>query len=92
MPDDLPPVTADAEKATWVLNNFLTNAIKYAAGNGTIVLKAIRKNGVIEIGVQDFGSGIDPKFQSEIFDRYFKVPGTKEKRALAWGWRSVKTL
>ena len=27
--------------------------------------------------VQDFGKGIDPRYHQSIFDRYFRVPGTK---------------
>lgn len=29
------------------------------------------------IYVQDFGKGIDPRYHQSIFDRYFRVPGTK---------------
>ena len=31
----------------------------------------------IELYVQDFGKGIDPRYHKSIFDRYFRVPGTK---------------
>ena len=31
----------------------------------------------VEIYVKDFGKGIDPRYQQSIFDRYFRVPGTK---------------
>lgn len=31
----------------------------------------------VEIFVQDFGKGIDPRYHKTIFDRYFRVPGTK---------------
>ena len=31
----------------------------------------------VELYVQDFGKGIDPRYQQSIFDRYFRVPGTK---------------
>lgn len=27
--------------------------------------------------VRDFGRGIDPRYHKSIFDRYFRVPGTK---------------
>ena len=32
---------------------------------------------MVEIYVQDFGKGIDPRYHQSIFDRYFRVPGTK---------------
>ena len=31
---------ADSEKAGWIINNFLTNAIRYSAQNDHIVIKA----------------------------------------------------
>lgn len=82
---NLPLVKADAEKISWVLNNFLTNAIKYSAENGTCVIRAFYKNGFVEVGVRDFGIGIEEVFQVRIFDRYFKVPGTKEKKGTGLG-------
>ena len=35
------------------------------------------EDGIIEMYVQDFGKGIDPRYHQSIFDRYFRVPGTK---------------
>ena len=32
---------------------------------------------MVEIYVQDFGRGIAPRYHQSIFDRYFRVPGTK---------------
>jgi signal transduction histidine kinase len=82
---NLPAIKADAEKATWVLNNFLTNAIKYTPENGEIIIKVIPVSGFLEIGVQDFGTGIELNFQSKIFDRYFKVPNTSVKKGTGLG-------
>ena len=31
----------------------------------------------MNIYVQDFGRGIDPRYHKSIFERYFRVPGTK---------------
>ncbi len=82
---DLPLVRADSEKATWILNNFLTNAIKYSPENGVLIIKATQKDGYIETGIRDFGIGVEENFQSKIFDRYFKVPGAKEKKGTGLG-------
>lgn len=32
---------------------------------------------MVELFVQDFGKGIDPRYHESIFERYFRVPGTK---------------
>ncbi|MFL5746600.1 MAG: ATP-binding protein [Niastella sp.] len=84
--DKLPVVQADAEKAVWIINNFLTNAIRYSAQNDHIMVKASHHNaGYIEIGVQDFGIGIDASLQQKVFDRFYRVPGIHEKKGTGLG-------
>jgi NtrC-family two-component system sensor histidine kinase KinB len=83
---DLPTILADAEKAGWILNNFLTNAIRYSAQNDHVVIKAYQPDEQhIEIGVQDFGIGIDDSLQQKIFDRFYRVPGIHEKKGTGLG-------
>jgi len=75
-PDSLPNVLADLDKTTWVLINLLSNAIKYSSEKAVINLDVKRKRSkVIEFSVQDTGQGIDEKYLSRIFERYFRVPG-----------------
>jgi NtrC-family two-component system sensor histidine kinase KinB len=84
--DKLPAIQADAEKAGWIINNFLTNAIRYSAQNDHITIKASQHNGAhIEIGVQDAGIGIDASLQQKIFDRFYRVPGIHEKKGTGLG-------
>lgn len=67
----------DSEKIAWVLTNLLSNAIRYSKENGRVVIGARQDENWIELYVQDFGKGIDPRYHKSIFDRYFRVPGTK---------------
>ena len=68
----------DSEKIAWVLTNLLSNAIRYSHENGRIIIGARESgDGYIEMFVQDFGKGIDPRYHKSIFDHYFRVPGTK---------------
>lgn len=82
LPENLPAIKADADKTTWVLNNFLTNAIRYSAAHTDILLTIEKKENRILFSVQDFGKGIDPQYKDKIFDRYFRVPGSKEGTGL----------
>lgn len=79
LPKELPLIQADEEKSVWVMNNFLTNAIRYSPENGEIILKAEAKDNSVKLSIQDFGIGIDPAYQQKIFDRFFRVPGTQKK-------------
>lgn len=67
----------DSEKIAWVLTNLLSNAIRYSKENGRVVVGAKQEENMIELFVRDFGKGIDPRYHQSIFDRYFRVPGTK---------------
>ena len=76
--DSLPEVRADLDKTTWVLINLLSNAIKYSPEKSEVGLNVKKvKDGEIEFSVTDHGQGIESKYLSRIFERYFKVPGSK---------------
>ena len=70
-------VKADAEKTGWVLNNFLTNAIKHSPSEAVITVTIKRSGKDIEMSVTDQGPGIASEYSSKIFERFFKVPGSK---------------
>lgn len=76
-PEKLPKLFVDSEKVAWVVTNMLSNAIHYSSENARIIVGARQVDDKIEIYVQDFGRGIDPRYHQSIFDRYFRVPGTK---------------
>ncbi len=77
--ENLPLINADEDKTTWVLNNFLTNAIKYSSDGSSVETSVYKKDNYIIFSVKDHGKGIAKEYQPKIFDRYFKVPGTNEK-------------
>lgn len=80
--DGIPPVKADADKTTWVLNNFLTNAIRYSLPQTQVIVTVRHENHTVVFTVKDNGRGIDPRYKDKLFDRYFKVPGTTEGTGL----------
>ncbi|MET0638033.1 MAG: ATP-binding protein [Chitinophagaceae bacterium] len=75
--DDLGKINADAEKTVWVLNNFLTNAIKYSPEGANIEVGVRRSDKGVDFYVTDKGPGIPAEYFSKVFDRFFKVPGSK---------------
>jgi len=77
--ESLPMVYADAEKTVWVLNNFLTNAIKYSQQGSNIEVSVKQQQDRIVFAVADHGAGIAAEYLPKIFDRFFQVPGSKEK-------------
>ena len=68
----------DSEKIAWVLTNLLSNAIRYSSENGRVIVGAVQTDEHhVQMYVQDYGRGIDPRYHESIFERYFRVPGTK---------------
>jgi len=76
-PEKIEKLYVDSEKIAWVLTNLLSNAIRYSPEYGRVIIGARQVENVVELYVQDFGKGIDPRYHLSIFDRYFRVPGTK---------------
>ena len=75
--EKMPKLFVDSEKIAWVLTNLLSNAIRYSKENGRVIIGASREGEAVAMYVRDFGKGIDPRYHQSIFDRYFRVPGTK---------------
>ena len=78
-PDTIPHVLADNEKTAWVLINLLSNAIRYSYDNSTIQLSISLRDDKVTISIKDTGQGIASQYKDKIFNRYFRVPGTKKE-------------
>ena len=69
-------IKADADKTAWVLLNFLTNAIRYSSEGSKVIITVKPNPNSIVFSVQDFGRGIEPKYQARIFEKFFQIPGS----------------
>lgn len=67
----------DNEKIAWVITNLLSNAIHHSPENSRIIIGVRQQDKFMSIYVQDFGRGIDSRYHKSIFERYFRIPGTK---------------
>jgi signal transduction histidine kinase len=78
-PEKISKIQADNEKTAWVLTNLISNAIRYSYDNSTIFLTIRETNKNVMFSVKDTGQGIAPQYKDKIFNRYFRVPGTKKE-------------
>ncbi|MBI2480182.1 MAG: HAMP domain-containing protein [Planctomycetia bacterium] len=69
--DDIPPVTADANKLAWVVTNLVGNALRYARSH--IWVSAECGGRWPSIYVRDDGSGIPYNMQARIFDKFVQT-------------------
>ncbi|WP_443663166.1 ATP-binding protein [Clostridium sp.] len=70
---DLPNVIVDKEKITWVLNNLVSNAIKYTNSGGKIIIGAVIAGEKMKVFVKDNGTGIPREYHERIFDKFVKI-------------------
>ena len=73
----LPKVFVDARQIAHVFSNFVSNAVKHTKRGGEIVLSARNQDGNVRFSVTDHGPGIPHEYQSKLFDRFFRVPGSE---------------
>ena len=80
--ENLPNVWGDADRLTQVLNNLLTNAMRYTPKGGKIRLSAgilPDETGMIQVAITDMGSGIDPEILPYVFDRFYRADKSRTR-------------
>ena len=77
-PDSLPSVAVDVERMTQVLNNLVTNALRFSS-EGQIVLSASSGKNWVILQVTDSGMGIAQEELRQIFDRFYKVDRSRHR-------------
>jgi signal transduction histidine kinase len=70
----MPPIRADRERLVLVLDNLISNAIRYGGGSDVIV-RAREDGAKLRVEVVDHGPGVPAEYQQAIFDKYVRVPG-----------------
>jgi signal transduction histidine kinase len=70
-----PLVAADARRIYQVMQNLLTNAVKYSPEGGTITLAGRAERHDLLVSVQDQGLGMPASELDKIFDRFHRVSG-----------------
>ena len=70
-------VNADRDKIGQVINNLISNAVKYSVAGSTIYVACVTIDNRALISVRDEGMGIKPQDASKIFERYYRVEGTQ---------------
>jgi signal transduction histidine kinase len=73
LPDELPPIQADAEKIDLVFSNLLSNAIKFTPNNGRIEVAVQDYGEMVLLSVRDNGVGISVEDQERIFERFYQA-------------------
>jgi len=71
------PVLVDPDRINLVFDNLVGNAIRHGPKGSRIVLRARPEKGLVRFEVEDQGPGIPAEYQQRIFEKFFRMPGTK---------------
>jgi signal transduction histidine kinase len=71
----MPQVLTDFEKIRWVVNNLISNALKYTGAGDAVTITAHYDSRFLYISVNDTGAGIPREYLGRIFDRFVQVEG-----------------
>jgi len=79
IPPELPRLRMDTEKIEVVLENLLSNALKFTPDGGLITIAARHRAdaGRVEVAVSDTGRGIPESGLKEVFEKFRRVDDGK---------------
>ncbi|MBP3952626.1 cell wall metabolism sensor histidine kinase WalK [Bacillus suaedae] len=66
-------VDIDQDKMTQVLDNIISNAMKYSPEGGTVRIRTLQQGENVRISIADQGMGIPRESQTKIFERFYRV-------------------
>jgi PAS domain S-box-containing protein len=72
-------VVGDRSRLGQVLDNLVSNAIKFTAPEGSVAVRIAEQDGEAVIEVADNGMGIAPEDQDQLFDRFFRSSAATER-------------
>lgn len=73
LPSTVPLVQADKDKLRIILNNFVSNAIKYNRAGGTVKIYHTLKDNMVITAIADTGLGIPEDQKAHMFEKFFRV-------------------
>lgn len=63
----------DTDKLTQVIDNIISNALKYSPDGGNVRFGVIVQEGFLKVMISDDGMGIPKENVERIFDRFYRV-------------------
>jgi two-component system sensor histidine kinase VicK len=84
----------DINKLQQVINNLVSNAIKFTPDGGRIVVSIERQGAYARLTVADTGIGIPADLQTVLFEKFTKArrPGLRGERSTGLGMSVIKTI
>ncbi len=72
-------LNADKNEMEIILNNFVSNAVKYNKEDGKVYITILKKDGQVVMSVEDTGIGIKKEDQALLFQDFVRIKNEKTK-------------
>ncbi len=79
--EHLPPVYGDAYLVQRAISNLIMNAIRYTPRGGDITLMTVQDGNKLQVVVKDTGEGIPHEHLPHIFERFYRVDGSRSRQS-----------
>jgi signal transduction histidine kinase len=86
------PAIADRARVSELLENLVSNAIKFTPAGGTIEVRASTEDGVAILEVADTGVGLSESDQAHLFERFFRSRDAHKVPGIGLGLSIVKAI
>ena len=83
LPPDLPPVSGDPGAVRQIIDNLLTNAVKYGRGS-EVAVGATFDEAAVSLSVEDGGPGLPGDEREQIFELFYRA-GSNQREASGTG-------
>jgi signal transduction histidine kinase len=89
---DLPALQADPTRMNQLIDNLISNGIKYTPEGGTVTVVVARSGEAIHVEVRDSGVGIPPDELEKLFVRFFRASTSGVAQGTGLGLSIVKSI
>ncbi|MDB5699322.1 MAG: ATPase, partial [Alphaproteobacteria bacterium] len=79
VPDQLSPIAGDRSQLLQLLDNLISNSIRYGRAGGTIVLRAVAERNMAHLSVSDEGEGIAHEHIPRLTERFYRVDPSRSR-------------
>jgi signal transduction histidine kinase len=94
LPDEEMPIYADKEKVRVVLDNLISNAVKFTPASGHVRVTLCHRGKDLEMSVADTGAGVPQEDLERIFEQFYQVEDhlTRRQGGMGLGLSIVRGL
>lgn len=78
---NLPVVWGDSSRLQQVVDNLISNAIKFTEKGGQIEVLGIEKGDFLQVSVRDTGPGLSSEEQEKVFDMFYQADASTRRSA-----------